>query len=120
MERIKRRWYESRLQWAPVSNDLSYDEAIMYCVFCSYGDYTDWRMPTEDEIRNEIYMNLLRSNYESWVVEDAIKYKLQLNLLAPVYPVRTTIGLRQWIQAGIQSIITNIRIFVKLACKYGI
>lgn len=31
------------------SNNMSYEEAMLYCTFCDYGGYTDWRMPTREE-----------------------------------------------------------------------
>lgn len=35
------------IELAPKSNGLvTYDEAILYCHFCSYNGHIDWRMPT--------------------------------------------------------------------------
>ena len=28
---------------------MSYDEAVLYCTFCTHNGYTDWRMPTKAE-----------------------------------------------------------------------
>lgn len=30
-------------------NLMTYDDAILYCQFCTYGGYTDWRLPSLDE-----------------------------------------------------------------------
>lgn len=38
------------IQAAPKSvNRMTYDESILYCQFCDYDGYTNWRLPTMDE-----------------------------------------------------------------------
>jgi hypothetical protein len=38
------------IQFAPISkNEMAYEEAILYCQFCTYNGHTDWRMPTKEE-----------------------------------------------------------------------
>jgi hypothetical protein len=38
------------IQAAPQSvNKMTYTEAVLYCQFCNYNGYMDWRMPTMDE-----------------------------------------------------------------------
>jgi|688.fasta_scaffold00172_102 hypothetical protein len=41
------------IQTAPISkNKMTYDEAILYCRFCTYKGYTDWRLPTWAEYKS--------------------------------------------------------------------
>lgn len=41
------------LEFAPKSSGLmTYDEALLYCTFCRFRGYTDWRLPTEAEYHN--------------------------------------------------------------------
>jgi hypothetical protein len=38
------------IESAPESeNMMTYEEAVLYCSFCNYNGYTDWRMPTAAE-----------------------------------------------------------------------
>ena len=30
-------------------NEMTYEEAVLYCQFCRYNGYSDWRMPTKKE-----------------------------------------------------------------------
>ena len=39
------------IEFAPKSeNQMSYAEAVLYCNFCDHDGYTDWRMPTLNEV----------------------------------------------------------------------
>lgn len=45
------------LEYAPRSTELlSYDEAVLYCMFCNHDGHRDWRMPTEAEWSKHIYL----------------------------------------------------------------
>lgn len=38
------------IELAPLSKEeLTYDEAILYCTFLDYNGHTDWRLPTRVE-----------------------------------------------------------------------
>lgn len=38
------------IELAPTSsNNMTYEEALLYCSFCDHNGNTDWRMPTRDE-----------------------------------------------------------------------
>ncbi len=39
--------------------DLYYEEAVLNCKYCRYGGFTDWRLPTKEEI-------LMLLNYIPW------------------------------------------------------
>jgi hypothetical protein len=40
------------IEWAPQSIDImSYNDAILYCVFLDYNDHRDWRIPTLQDFR---------------------------------------------------------------------
>lgn len=50
------------IEIAPASEfKMTHDEAKLYCAFCNYDGYTDWRMPTMQEV--------IRHNLRSWGVE---------------------------------------------------
>jgi hypothetical protein len=41
------------IELAPMSeNNMTYDEAVLYCQFLEYNGHTDWRLPTYDEYQN--------------------------------------------------------------------
>ena len=67
------------LELAPYSPDLTYDEAVLYCLFCNHDGHNDWRMPTREE----------RDTCDSirfWIVDDEWRTN---TTLWPVRPVRT-------------------------------
>jgi hypothetical protein len=38
------------IELAPTSeNEMTYEEAVLYCAFCRHNGYNDWRLPTKDE-----------------------------------------------------------------------
>jgi hypothetical protein len=38
------------IELAPISEKkMTYSDAILYCRFCTYNGYTDWRMATPEE-----------------------------------------------------------------------
>lgn len=38
------------IELAPIlENEMTYNEAILYCQFLEYKGYSDWRLPTKDE-----------------------------------------------------------------------
>ena len=28
---------------------MTYDEAVLYCLFCNHNGHSDWRLPTQEE-----------------------------------------------------------------------
>jgi hypothetical protein len=42
------------IEFAPsTKHEMTYDEAILYCQFLEYNGHTDWRLPTQNEYRNQ-------------------------------------------------------------------
>lgn len=42
------------LEAAPMSDqEMTYEEAILYCQFLKYNEHSDWRLPTKDEYFTE-------------------------------------------------------------------
>lgn len=40
------------IEIAPRSlNDMSFEEALLYCIFCDHAGHKDWRLPTSKEYR---------------------------------------------------------------------
>ena len=38
------------ISFAPKSErTMSYDDALLYCLFCRHNGHSDWRLPTYDE-----------------------------------------------------------------------
>ncbi len=38
------------IELAPTSeNEMTYEEAVLYCAFCRHSGYNDWRLPTKEE-----------------------------------------------------------------------
>lgn len=65
------------IEVAPRSkNEMTYEEAILYCQFLEHGGYRDWRLPTLDEY----YLICTRSC--SWFID------LDTEQLWYVVPVR--------------------------------
>ena len=60
------------IEIAPSSeNYMSYNEALLYCVFYNYNGYTDWRIPTRREWMNNSVLSgwyLNRRNDIVWHV----------------------------------------------------
>lgn len=63
----------------PTNDDMTYEEAIVYCQFCAHNGYTDWRLPTFAECKE------YGLGYDHWWQVDM---KFRPGLLAPVNPVR--------------------------------
>ena len=59
---------------------MTYEEAILYCVFCDHNGYSDWRMPTFDEYFSEG----LRNSRVGWYIDRTRDSKV----LRKVCPVR--------------------------------
>lgn len=59
---------------------MTYEEAILYCAFCSYDDHNDWRMPTFDEYFSEE----LHNSRVGWYIDRTRGSKV----LREVCPVR--------------------------------
>jgi hypothetical protein len=56
------------IQVAPiVKTPMSYEEAVLYCSFCNHDGYSDWRLPTLEQLH--------RSNISthSWYQESISK-----------------------------------------------
>lgn len=59
------------IEIAPTSaKPMTYNEAILYCVFCRYGGYNDWRLPTIKEYHEG--NNIWRSWYQNEVLEGSL------------------------------------------------
>lgn len=57
------------LEWGIKSdNRMSYDDAVLYCAFCTYGGYNDWRLLTKPEYDAA---DLCQSDV--WYLNDALK-----------------------------------------------
>ena len=62
-----------------ISNPITYDEALLYCMTLSYKGYNDWRLPSDSEALFEFVV---------WVDDNdcfAIHYP---TVTLPVTPVR--------------------------------
>jgi hypothetical protein len=57
------------LEWGIKSdNRMSYDDAVLYCAFCTYGCYNDWRLLTKPEYDDaDLYQS------DVWYLDDALK-----------------------------------------------
>lgn len=63
---------------APISKlRMTYDEAVMYCLFLMYDGRTDWRLPTANEIDGHAMF--------VWIQDDDTNRSLKWH----VQPVRT-------------------------------
>lgn len=60
-------------------NEMTYDDALLYCQFLDYDDHTDWRMPTKEEWSDYRY------NIWGWHNNSGI---LIMNVKHAVTPVR--------------------------------
>ena len=41
------------IECAPASEiTMTYNEAVLYCMFCNYNGHRDWRLPTTDEYKS--------------------------------------------------------------------
>jgi hypothetical protein len=60
------------IEWALQSTyEMTYEEAVLYCTFCNFNGYRDWRMPTYQECLSLKYMPgwFIGSTSESrWIV----------------------------------------------------
>ena len=71
------------LEFAPLSeNRMTYNEAMLYCAFCTHNGYSDWRMITHEEW----YILPNTHRLATWLVDDLLR---EGNDLYPVVPVRT-------------------------------
>jgi|LakMenE01Jun11ns_1017448.scaffolds.fasta_scaffold9954590_3 hypothetical protein len=69
------------IEIAPKSvNGMPYEEAVLYCRFCTHNGYTDWRMPTRDEYSTNLGLT-------GWYVNRHID-KFDYNTNWKVCPVR--------------------------------
>lgn len=63
------------IELAPRSkNEMTYAEAVMYCVFLDYNGHTDWRLPTRAEYFLDA--NILIENEISWYSDDFFEFNL--------------------------------------------
>lgn len=70
------------IELAPISkNEMAYEEAILYCQFCTYNDHTDWRMPTKEEWSDYRY------NIWGWHKHDGISIRHVKHTVTPVRDV---------------------------------
>lgn len=37
------------IELAPQSDFMTYEEAVLYCMFCTHNGHSDWRLPTYAE-----------------------------------------------------------------------
>ena len=58
------------IQLAPTSEyKMTYQEAVMYCAFCTHDDYNDWRIPVKSDF------NSLNDKPIGWYMEINSTYK---------------------------------------------
>lgn len=84
------RWYynihfnielNGMIEFAPISEKrMTYDEAVLYCAFCSYDDHNDWRMLTRDEW----YVLANCHRVVTWLVDDKLMNSKDLYRVLPV------------------------------------
>lgn len=71
------------LEFAPLSAlRMTHGDALLYCAFCNYGGYTDWRMMTNAEW----YVLPNSGRVATWFVDDML---MEGDDLYHVVPVRT-------------------------------
>lgn len=54
-------------------NEMTYEEALLYCQFLEYDGHSDWRLPTEEEyhesdICTSWHVGTWWSNRRNWLV----------------------------------------------------
>jgi hypothetical protein len=71
------------LEFAPISElRMIHGDALLYCAFCNYGGYNDWRMMTHAEW----YVLPNSGRIATWLVDDML---MEGEDLYHVVPVRT-------------------------------
>lgn len=65
-------------------NELTYEEALMYCHFCNHNGYIDWRMPTKDE-----FIIMSADGIWCWDISDVNGIDHQAGDTFHTIPVRT-------------------------------
>ena len=61
-------------------NEMTYEEAILFCSFLEYNDHRDWRLPTHEEWREH--------NLTGWYIAREHGYVYDMLLKWWVCPVR--------------------------------
>lgn len=69
--------------------DVTYDEAIMYCFTLSVNGVVGWRLPSYDEIA---YLRECRNLEDTAIASDALDYEKRYSLTVvpvrdPIYPL---------------------------------
>lgn len=62
------------IQTAPISKkQMTYDEALLYCRFCTYNGYTDWRIPNSDDLKlishSSWYEGMVHHPLSVWTIQ---------------------------------------------------
>lgn len=70
------------IEFAPPTEPMSYDDAVVYCFFLSYNGHTGWRIPTKHEYN---YYSKLGGTW-SWYVDRPTSIG---PIIRSVIPVRT-------------------------------
>lgn len=70
------------IEFAPLSFQLQYDEALLYIITCTYDNKYDWRIPTEQEIKDFLLIYPLYA-------EINVEYMIFINAKFQTFPVRT-------------------------------
>lgn len=47
-------------------NEMTYDDALLYCSFCNHGGHTDWRMPSQFEYYSVV---ITEPNFACWYTD---------------------------------------------------
>lgn len=67
------------IELAPrTENEMTYDDAILYCTFCTHNGYNDWRLPTRDEYQDNNGLIM------SWYINRIITHDICMWCATPV------------------------------------
>lgn len=70
------------IEIAPPSNNyMSFEDALLYCAFCTHNGHRDWRLPTAYEYQFN------KKIFNSWYLDRDIFDMLDLWLVTPVRDV---------------------------------
>lgn len=75
----------------PTNDDMTYEEAIVYCQFCTHNGYTDWRLPTWDECCSSASNIYFRINSKFCWYSDIKRFTFHPHPNRKVIPVRDII-----------------------------
>lgn len=73
------------IELAPTSDKpMTYDEALMYCMFLEHSGKKGWRLPTVDEWLSEVHIDVF-----VWRSHDESDVGVLIDTMMYVTPVRT-------------------------------